>query len=324
MGGDGGVFAVNRKFFAACRNTSKDGQTDATENEERHIKLSKRSLKSRTCAISSEDLIEPIVTCRLGFLYNKENLITALLDKTLHSNFSHIKSLKHVKEVILTRNSDFRGSGGDDTGSGGKDDSDVACPYMCPVTQLHFNGVYSFVAIWTTGYVLSDKAIREIGIDGLQLEYGPFAAGDVVGLLPSEEVLGARRAALEAEAEMALKAKVQEKQNKKKRGRVEGGEEAGAGQRLQLTEEGEGEGKKSRKKERSGNSHTNTASTGCSSAGTASLSSGVVDAARKNVTNTKGKSALYEKLFHQDAEKGSRKPSGTDLFMSVSGIRYTL
>ena len=30
------------------------------------------------------------------------------------------------------------------------------------------------------GWVLSDKAIREIGIDGLNSEYGPFIEDDII------------------------------------------------------------------------------------------------------------------------------------------------
>ena len=50
--------------------------------------------KWEVCAISKEELQPPIVTCPLGFLYNKEAVLTALLENTLPSEFSHIRSLK--------------------------------------------------------------------------------------------------------------------------------------------------------------------------------------------------------------------------------------
>jgi hypothetical protein len=318
MGGDGGVFAVNRKFFAACRNTSKDGQTEATENEERQIKLSKRYVKCRTCAISSEELIEPIVTCQLGYLYNKEHVITALLDKTLHENFSHIKGLKCVKEVKLTGNTDSNRGGGDDSGSGGKEDCDVACPYMCPVTQLPFNGVYGFVAIWTTGYVLSEKALREIGMEGLQLEYGPFTEADVVGLLPMEEELNSRRAALQAKEEIALKARLEKKRARSKVKAIESGKGQKDGEVL-----GDEDCKEGGKAAAEGQIKAKKAKVKASGAVLNSGSS-VVAAAQSSVAASKGKSAVYDHLFHKDEKNGGEKLSGRDLFMSVAGIRYTL
>lgn len=319
MGGDGGVFAVNRKFFSACRNTSKDGQTDATENEERQIKLTKRFVKCKTCAISNEVLVEPVVACRLGFLYNKESLIKALLEKTLHQNFSHIKGLKSVKQVVLTPNSDV-GGGGRVNASGGKEDCDVASPYMCPVTQLPFNGLYSFVAIWTTGYVLSEKALREIGTDHLQLEYGPFSEADVVALLPPEDELSSRRAALEAQAELAHRAKAEKKRLRKQEmiancGIMSGKEEAGV---KSSTGGGSEDGlcKKARVKESSGGAGVGGLALGAGRS--------VVEEAKSSVAASKSKSALYDKLFHKDPEKGGEKLSDRDLFMSVAGIRYTL
>lgn len=309
---------MNRKFFSACRNTSKDGQTDATENEERQIKLTKRFVKCKTCAISNEELAEPVVACRLGYLYNKESLLTALLEKTLHHNFSHIKGLKNVKQVLLTPNSDISGSGRVDASSGGKEDCDVVSPYMCPVTQLPFNGLYSFVAIWTTGHVLSEKALREIGVEGLQLEYGPFSEADVVALLPPEDELSSRRAALEAQAELAQRAKLEKKRARNKdkvsNGAIKCGKEvedlesSGGGDRHREA----GQSKKARVKESAG------------AGASLGVGSSVVAEAKSSVAASKSKSALYDKLFHKDPEQGGEKLSDRDLFMSVAGIRYTL
>lgn len=312
MGGDGGVFAVNRKFFAACRNTSKDGQSDATENEERQIKLNKRFIKCRTCAITNEELVEPIVACRLGYLYTKENLLTALLNKTLHSNFSHVKGLKHVKEVILTPNSEYSsdssGCSGGVAGDGGigKEDSELSSRYMCPVTQLPLNGLYSFVLIWTTGYILSDKAIREIGEEGLQLEYGPFSTADddVVRLIPPEEELNTRRATLQAQAEVAKKKAKEEKK------RARAGD--GASSAVSGTTE---RPRKLKKEEKKGS--------GSGGGGNLTVACKVVEAARNNVAASKEKSDLYDKLFLEEKEE-KRTKTGSEMFFSVAGIRYTL
>ena len=264
------------------------------------------------------------MTCRLGFLYTKENLITSLLDKTLHSNFSHIKGLKHVKELVLTPNSEHSSdssAGGGDSVSAGKEDSELASRFMCPVTQLPLNGLYNFVAIWPTGHVLSEKAIREIGVEGLQLEYGPFAAADVVALLPAEEELNTRRATLQAQAEVAKKkAKEEKKRGREKQSQCPPapGSEAGSG-----SGGGERVSKSSRKH---GAKTTSSSSIIGGGGGTLGGSRGIAQEARSSVAGARGKSEGFDQLFSRQQKPGEQqKPqSGSDLFFSVAGIRYTL
>lgn len=45
---------------------------------------------------------------------------------------------------------------------------------------MEFNGIQPFVFIWSTGWVLSEKAVREIGVEGLNAEYGPFSESDII------------------------------------------------------------------------------------------------------------------------------------------------
>lgn len=52
--------------------------------------------------------------------------------------------------------------------------------FCCPVTRVEMNGVHPFVVVWTTGHVLSEKALKEVGAGALQVEYGPFAEEDVI------------------------------------------------------------------------------------------------------------------------------------------------
>jgi hypothetical protein len=47
-----------------------------------------------TCAQSGSCLRNPIVACELGYMFNKDDLINALLDKALNPSFSHIRGLK--------------------------------------------------------------------------------------------------------------------------------------------------------------------------------------------------------------------------------------
>lgn len=59
-------------------------------------------IKWFTCALSNEKLKEPVVTCELGHLYNKEAVIRCLLDKNVDEKFSHIRNLKvHLLFTLL-------------------------------------------------------------------------------------------------------------------------------------------------------------------------------------------------------------------------------
>ena len=173
MGGDGGVVANCRKFIRGCEKEEvKDGKNIKRQQQRR----------ARTCAQSQEKLVEPIVACEMGNLYKKEALLEAILEKSLNASFSHVRNMRDVKEIKTTKNPAYVSS------SGGFDEESIS-EFMCPVTLLEFSGLHPFVVIWTTGFLLAEKAIREVGIEALQEEYGPFTEADVVHILPLESDL---------------------------------------------------------------------------------------------------------------------------------------
>jgi len=184
MGGDGGVIAVNRSFLRQCGdgflNEADRGGVDERE---------RKQLRTKVCAVSNEALKEPIVACELGYLYNKDALLTALLNKTLNPTFSHVRGMKDIIETKFTKNTEAREQGEDTT------------QFMCPVTMIEFTGRYSFSVIRKTGWVLSDKAINEVGIESLQVEYGPFSSDDIIRLAPDSEQLNAMREKLVSDRE---------------------------------------------------------------------------------------------------------------------------
>lgn len=55
-------------------------------------------IRTHHCALSGERLTEPIVACELGSMYNKEAVISALLDRTLNVKFNYIRGLKVSRE----------------------------------------------------------------------------------------------------------------------------------------------------------------------------------------------------------------------------------
>jgi len=153
------------------------------------------------CTISKELLTEPIVTCELGFLYNKEEIIKRLLDKTVDPAFSHIKSLKDIIKLNFTANPAY-------------EDDHTHSRFICPVTQIEFNGHYRFVAIRTCGCVLSEKALKEVPT-AVCLKCGKeFTQTDIILLNGSkEEIDNLRQKMLEKREREHLERK--EKKSKK-------------------------------------------------------------------------------------------------------------
>ncbi len=195
MGGDGGVYAVQRKYL-------RHGNTgDYVEDKEKKaIANSSESKRDEvtTCALSKEPLRDHVVACELGYMYNKDTVLTNLLERTLNPNYSHLRGLKDIVEVKFTKS------------DGGK--------IICPVTLAELTSGNPFCLIFTTGWILSARAIREVGIEGLQEEYGPFSRDDIVRLAPSSEERNDMRSRL-LDRRQRLK---EEKRAKKelKRGRV--------------------------------------------------------------------------------------------------------
>jgi len=197
MGGDGGVRDNQRKFIRGCE---KDSDIDDKKN----IKEEQR-LRSSTCAQSSQPLSSHIVIDELGNLYNKDILIQSLISKTLVSSCNHIRGLKDVKDAIFTDNNDDNND---------EKRSNNTNRFICPVTRVEFNGSLPFVLIWSTGYVLSDKAIREVGIESLQSEYGPFNETDIIKLIPRDDELVQLKNDMKIRRENALNDKKRKRDTK--------------------------------------------------------------------------------------------------------------
>lgn len=173
MGGDGGVVATQRKFMRGYKHPGE-------EAESKNIKKHQR-LRSTICSVSSKPLVEPIVACELGNLYNKEEILSHLINKTLNESFKHVRGLKDLKTLKFKLNPIYSNNNNNSSSM----DSSSASQFVCPVTGDEFNGALPFVCVWSTGYVLSERAIKELGIESLQSEYGPFnAAADLVKINP--------------------------------------------------------------------------------------------------------------------------------------------
>lgn len=129
MGNDGGSIA-KRRDLAKQKRVKARVSCSAVQRA-----------KAALCALSQERLDKPVVVCRLGFLYNKEAILNAVLKGKLRGDFSHIKSLKDVQEVKFEQ-----------TGNS----------IICPVSRVELNGVNPFWVLWNCGCLISSKALTEI------------------------------------------------------------------------------------------------------------------------------------------------------------------
>jgi hypothetical protein len=319
MGGDGGVIAANRKFMRGYKH--KDDQVD-----KKNLKEQQRQ-RSNLCTLTTKPLVHPIVACELGNLYTKEELVKVLLDKLLPPALCHIRGLKDIKSLIFTPNPCLEDEKDQNVGVlGGR--SDYSSPYICPITRTEFNGSQPFVFIWTTGYVLSEKAIKEIGIEGLQAEFGPFVKEDFIKLLPLEEEMPNQLLQFEERRSLQKKDKKNKKKDNKRNRDVDINEDSNIkesknhGNNIKVDDsiyEKIIKIKDCNKKVKPG--EKTISGTKVVNGSRLNKATSLVNDAKEIVKNQEVKSAVFKGLFHKDLE-GDKK--GRDLFMSVSGLRYTL
>jgi len=200
-----------------------DGGTIPTRDE--LVKLKKkpeqkdadavRLLKWAHCALSQQVLAKKgVVACEMGRLYNKEAVIEMLLNKDRSASppwASHIEKLKDVVELDLTINPAYEAKRKDAVGDGMYQDKLVS-RYQCPVTGLEMNGRFKFVFSWTTGRVVSERAMKVLRNDPDEAD--KFKEEDSVVINPTEEEIDeqivkmeGRRARLKAEKKAAKAAK---------------------------------------------------------------------------------------------------------------------
>ncbi|CAM9868016.1 unnamed protein product [Laminaria digitata] len=344
MGGDGGVIAAKREYMQSCGDVfgMKGGMAKTALN-----RTETAELRKKVCAISNERLREPVAACELGYLYNKDDLLAGLLKRDLNPAFNHIRGLKDIVECRLTANPAF-----------GKEDRPLEgpepAPYMCPVTLQEMNGAHSFIVLFNTGWVMAEKATKEVGIAGLQAEYGPFAESDIVRLAPTDEERETMTRQLIAKREQArLKKKSSKKSARREKAATAaaaaaattssssssssrksantlpsaavagkgGGVEpsaAGAGGGAEGDEDAAGERKRKKRKRRAEKEAAAAAVAAQGGASAGPNSSRVAGAAAEAVKKNKEGSKVYASLF------GKKGVSNEHLFIATAGHRYNL
>jgi hypothetical protein len=179
--------------------------------------------------------------------------------------------------------------------------------------------------------VISEKALREIGIDGLQAEYGPFGPNDVIKLLPPAEELDECRDAMNARR---TEAAAHKKEKKSKASSSASAATDAATDADYAEDEAAATGKRKRK-DNNGSSSNSAASASAATGASAGSSetdgkqvkitkaSSLVKSANQEIAKlSSSESGVFKKLFHSDKDVAQKKDK--DLFMTVAGIRYTL
>jgi hypothetical protein len=233
----------------------------------------------------------------MGNLYNKESILKGLIDKSLNPSFSFIRNMKDVKTLIFHPNPNY---------SIEKESEGEYTPmFMCPITKIELNGIHPFVVIWSTGFVISEKAIKTLGFDGLQ-DYGPFTEDDIIRLLPStaEEIDNQVRKMVHRRNNAKLLKKKTKEENKE----------------VGLSDEVDDNNKnKKRKHEEKDNDNKNNIPEKLTTK--ISHASNLVKSAADQIKQQESNSNVFKNLFHKDHEKDRHDK---DLFMTVAGIRYNL
>ncbi|KAG9034121.1 hypothetical protein FRB95_013766 [Tulasnella sp. JGI-2019a] len=109
------------------------------------------------CALSKRPLQEPVVSCALGKMYNKDAILEYLLDKSAYGDGAnicgHIKSLKDVKTLRLTLNP---------TSDPSSDEAFRHAQFICPLTLKEMSGSLPFVYLTTCGCVFSTAGLKAV------------------------------------------------------------------------------------------------------------------------------------------------------------------
>ncbi|KAH6880594.1 Rtf2 RING-finger-domain-containing protein [Coprinopsis sp. MPI-PUGE-AT-0042] len=143
MGNDGGSIPDRRDLV---KTKAKAEQAD---------KVNQTKARWFYCALSKKRLQEPIVSCALGKLYNKDAIIEFLLDKSAYGDgeeiCGHVRSLKDVKTLKLTPNT-----------APSKSEDTARAEFICPLNLKEMNGSQPFCHISACGCVFSQGGLRTV------------------------------------------------------------------------------------------------------------------------------------------------------------------
>jgi hypothetical protein len=181
-------------------------------------------IKWTVCSLSGAPLVQPVVACDLGRLYNRVSVVEFLLragmfahnhDELKKNGFGHIKSLKSVFELQLTKNPAL------DKSKTIKSEDTTSTPsglFICPITQLETNGHYPFSVLRTCRHVFSEKALNQLqGSTACWMCNIPFTKDDIIPINASDEAVADLEKRMQQRNKEQKEKKKKEKKGKKRK-----------------------------------------------------------------------------------------------------------
>ena len=127
MGNDGGSFGHRAEMVKMKKREKKLESKEVGK------------MKAELCTLSKEKLKRPICICKMGQLYNKEEVVKRLAEKEMpNQGYDHIKRMRDIKEIK----------------------SEKVDQIICPITMTVFNGMNKFVCFWDCGCIVSVQAFE--------------------------------------------------------------------------------------------------------------------------------------------------------------------
>ena len=208
MGGDGGTIGSTRRYMrgAGSATTTADATRHSTKELDEH-KQDHALQSMRNCSLTGSPLdfttYNAIVACPYGRLYNRESAVEALLRRKQTGSSSngegtlgeHVRGLKDLYPVRFQVVEST-------TVEGNRAEKEFVP--VCPVTGTELNGTQPpFLIVKsklnkknkTKGKangeagdegpnVISERVLKEMRIEALQSEFGPFVKEDMIRLAP--------------------------------------------------------------------------------------------------------------------------------------------
>ncbi|KAL9087118.1 MAG: hypothetical protein Q9159_003813 [Coniocarpon cinnabarinum] len=180
MGNDGGSIPTRRELVKEAARNPTTSQLKATTLE--HL-----AHAWRTCALSGETLKQPVVGDALGRLFNKEEIIKAILpaedaedeeDVTKKEKDDCLKKaqIKGLKDVVALQ---FE--------SEGAEGQDHRQRWICPITKKELGEATKAVYLVPCGHVFAEAAVKELGEERCPTCSEKYAPNDQIPILPMDE-----------------------------------------------------------------------------------------------------------------------------------------
>lgn len=202
----------------------RDELVRVKQKPEQKDKDAEREFRWRHCTLTQQSLQEPIAMCGMGRLYSKQSVIERLLEKEpMPETAAHVKSMKDIRQLNPTPNPAFT----EEDKTEGLLDTRHS-PYICKLIGLEMSGKFRFVALWSCGCVLSERALKQIKgsvASTCPLCQAPYSVEDVVVLNGNEEDMELMRVKMEMRAAKRKSSKKDKKSAKKEEVKAEPAEE---------------------------------------------------------------------------------------------------